>query len=723
LDGKGKARVVVWALVLCLFGVLGPAAAGAAQAVEETALPAGTPAALSGQLPAARLAFRALFKRSMLSSPDIIAVGLSYPEKEALRSAPPTDLLAAIRAGLKGVRSDEEAFFWFDLLTLLPDRQPGAAAALLEFFRSDAAFASRFLNYQVARTHLARFLSAEDVEGLLESLGEYEPGLQYNLIAALKSRGYLTRENSARLLRQPGVDPLAVLGQLEPIAGGKGPVARASDTFAWLGSLLPSLPVPNQTSVVRWVGHQARWANDPSVKNAARDWLKVSWAGAKEPALRQELLYQLYSAGADPAALGQLVAEVEKHGAAWGLESWRDANLLRRLRRDYPQSFLARGFAAYEKVRGRPYFVLDYWNPNSPGPWPFKYGNTQYHPAREIPGWQEFLHNFSRHPGADDAAYRLARCYEIEGQWGEALTWYARALSLPDGDMDIGARGRLLFVLDARVPEAELKELLGQPGVAPELRPLLSYTLAVRELRAEHYQEAAARLEEFLKTYGPENPAQPKAALALLPLDRYPFWQRVQEQQQQAARLAELAAHTEQPATLYELGAAVYHNKLTYYNHLWAGERQSYNWLGHINELWAEVPEREEYLRGLINFWHALGYFQAVEKAPQASPELKAKALYSQGLALSNILEWGEEAALTFDRKILKEMLIAVFQRFVATYPESSMADDALFTLWAYSRDTTYLKRLVATYPNGDRAAAAQELMRQPAKAPGPGSP
>ncbi|HHV57473.1 MAG TPA: hypothetical protein GXX50_06890 [Firmicutes bacterium] len=716
--GGGKVRVVVWALVLCLCGVFGPAAAGAALPGAETAAPAGAPAGLSERLQAAQSAFRALFKRSLLGSPGVTTVGLSYPEKEALRSAPPADLLAAIGAGLKGVRSDEEAFFWFDLLTLLPDRQPGAAAALLGFFRSGAAFEPRFLNYQVTQAHLARFLSAADAEELIDSLGEYEPGLQYNLITVLKSCGYLTRENSARLLRQPGVDPLAVLGQLEPITEGKAPAGSASDTFAWLGSLFPSLPVQNQTLVARWVGQQARWANDPAAQNTARAWLKVNWARAKEPAVRQELCYQLYWAADVHAALDQLAAEVEKHGAARGLYFWGDQDLLRRIRADYPASYLARGFAAYEKVRGRPYFVLDFWDPNTPGPWPFKYGDTQYDPAREIPGWHEFLRDFSRHPGADDAAYRLARCYEIEGKWGEALTWYARALTLPDGDMDFDARGRLFFVLDARIPAAALRELPLRSDVAPELGPLAAYTLAVRELQAERYREAAAGLAEFLKKYGPENPSAPKTALALLPDGRYPFWQRVKEQQEQAARLADLAARPGDPEALYALGAAVYHNELTYYNHLWAGERQGFNWVGHINELWPEVPEREEYLEGLMNFWHARRYFQAAERAPQASPDLKAKALYSQGLALGNILEWGQEATATFDQKALKQELIATFQRFVATYPASSLADDALFALWAYTQDRTYLERLVAAYPDGDRAGAAKKLLGQPLKTP-----
>ncbi|HHY93153.1 MAG TPA: hypothetical protein GX511_07405, partial [Firmicutes bacterium] len=500
-------------------------------------------------------------------------------------------------------------------------------------------------------------------------------------------------------------------------------VGSVSDTLAWLGSLFPNLPVQNQTVVARWVGQQARWGPDPAGKGAARTWLKVNWAKAQDPAVRQELCYQLYWAGDERSALDQLVAEVEQHGAARGLYFWGDQDLLRRIRADYPASYLARGFAAYEKVRGRPYFVLDFWDPNTPGPWPFKYGETQYDPAREIPGWQKFLRDFSRHPGADDAAYRLARCYEIQGKWNEALTWYAKALTLPDGDLDFDARGRLLFVLDARVPVAELEKLVGQftvrSDLPPALVPLLRYTLAVRALRAEDYPAAAAQLKEFLAVYGEPSGEKAGELVAVLPaLKDYPFWRRVREQATQAEQLAAWAAQVGDPEALYKLGAAVYHSELTYYNHLWAGGRQGFNWVGHINELWPEVPEREEYLKGLINFWHALRCFQEVEKAPRADAELKAKAIYSQGLALSNILEWGQEATAVFDQHALKDELIATFKRFVHTYPENSMADDALFTLWAHTQDKRYLERLVAAYPEGDRAAAARKILDQPEKNP-----
>lgn len=80
---------------------------------------------------------------------------------------------------------------------------------------------------------------------------------------------------------------------------------------------------------------------------------------------------------------------------------------------------------AYGKVRGLEYFVLD--RPERESSWWRSYGDQHYDPQAEIPGWEGFLRQFARHPGADDAAYRLARSYEVQGDYTRALNWFYRA--------------------------------------------------------------------------------------------------------------------------------------------------------------------------------------------------------------------------------------------------------------------------------------------------------
>ncbi|MEW5897940.1 MAG: hypothetical protein AB1652_02040 [Bacillota bacterium] len=66
----------------------------------------------------------------------------------------------------------------------------------------------------------------------------------------------------------------------------------------------------------------------------------------------------------------------------------------------YPQSYLARGIKAYEEVRGEPYFELARREKYQKDWGVYSYGDEQYDPEREIPGWEKFLQEFSRHPFA-----------------------------------------------------------------------------------------------------------------------------------------------------------------------------------------------------------------------------------------------------------------------------------------------------------------------------------
>jgi len=60
--------------------------------------------------------------------------------------------------------------------------------------------------------------------------------------------------------------------------------------------------------------------------------------------------------------------------------------------------------------------------------------------------------------------------------------------------------GRLIYILDVRMTRDQLKEL-PPSALEPPLRPLLDYTLAIRELRRDDFRQAALALEEFLKKY------------------------------------------------------------------------------------------------------------------------------------------------------------------------------------------------------------------------------
>ncbi|MBE3586111.1 MAG: protease complex subunit PrcB family protein [Thermoanaerobacter sp.] len=478
--------------------------------------------------------------------------------------------------------------------------------------------------------------------------------------------------------------------------------------------------------LIQEAGNAARWELKGAARDAVVQWLWKTAETDTAPFSRQECLYTLYELG-EKEALDKLVKDIDKNGmaalpgedgdAGFSRPDWQ---FLKEAAGKYPQSYLARGIKAYEEVRSEPYFELARREKYQKDWGVYSYGDEQYDPEREIPGWEKFLQEFSRHPAADDAAYRLARCYEIEGRWAEALNMLQKARTLPDGDMRYHASGRLVYLLDVRMTDEQLKEL-PVSALDPALPPMVSYSLAVKQIRRDDYRQAAGALEEIVGKY---KEAGKLSSRDLLPLSYLPaaspydFWGSVEKQLTQVKKLAALKEQwekTQDPARLYDLAAAIYHDQFLYYNHLWAGQRQWYNWLGYINATASgRAPaEMAAFAREMIIYNHSLPFFQQVYSHPAASPELKARALYSLGLCYIGLDQWGQDAWFVFTPSEVRQKIISTYRQFVNEYPESSMADDALLVLGAYTGDAGYLEKIIREYPRGDAAEKAQKLLEE----------
>lgn len=485
------------------------------------------------------------------------------------------------------------------------------------------------------------------------------------------------------------------------------------------------------------------------IGNAARGgWLKSTareaavnflWEIARTevvPFNRQKCLAVLYDLG-EKKALEQLVQCVDRNGLAILKE--KDGTviingigwyLLKEINKSYPQSYLARGIKTYEEVRGKPYFELERREKQN-GEWQvYSYGDEQYDPEREIPGWERFLAEFPSHSASDDAAYRLARCYEIEGRFVEALNMLYKTLFMPDGDMRYHAAGRLVYIMDARMTYEQLKNL-PREKLEPSLDPMIEYTLVVKEIRRDNFKQAAAMLEEFIETHKNNDKALNSQNLSpfgyIFNLKKYNFWGGVENQLTQVKELAGLNQQwneTKNPSCLYELAAAIYHNQMLYYNHLWAGKRQFYNCAGYINfTARGRAPaEMATLAREMINYNHSLPYFQRVFQEPSSPPELKAKALYSTGLCYIGLEQWGQDAWFGFTPSEVRQKIVDVYKRFIKEFPDSSMADDALLALGAYTGEANYLQKIIEEYPEGnmiEKAKILREEMVSPYYGPG----
>ncbi len=473
-------------------------------------------------------------------------------------------------------------------------------------------------------------------------------------------------------------------------------------------------------------GSNLSWQQEAG-KNGLIDWLWKTAGTDALPYCRQECLAALYNTDLGrEKALEQFVRDTDQNGVAAPAQGERafqvDWRLLKDISQKYPQSYLGRGIKAYEAVRGQPYFEIDRAEESFEVIWVPPYGDEEYDLDREIPGWEKFLAEFPGHPAADDAAYRLARCYEIKGRFADAVKTMQKARFAPDGDMRYASDGRLVYILDVRMTYDQLKAL-SLEKLEPPLDDFVSYSLAVKEIRRDGFQQAAARLEEFLKQ---DELTEDQVILPFDHLneyylsenDKYDFRGSVEKQLTEVKKLAGLQSQwdkSKDPADLYQLAAAIFHNEMLYYNHLWAGQRQYYNWLGYINATGhGHAPaEMAVFVREMINYNHSLPYFQQVYQDQSSAPELKARALYSAGLCCIGLDEWGEDASFGFNLSEITEKIISIYQQFVQEYPDSSMADDALLALGAYTGDAAYPQRILEEYPESDTIEKAKSLIKE----------
>jgi hypothetical protein len=416
------------------------------------------------------------------------------------------------------------------------------------------------------------------------------------------------------------------------------------------------------------------------------DWPRYL-VGESDPAVRQAI-YELMQDG--PAFL----ASLEQDGAFPEVQppwEWE-----KRLAEQNPDSFYARGIRAYEAVRGRPYFEID--RRADPGMRSYReFGNHSYDCDREIPGWTSFLATYGRHESADDAAYRLGRCYESRGQYAEALRWLLRVPALGDADMTDDARPRVVWILDAELDEAALRAL---PADLPdELPPMIAYTIVVKELRAGRYAEAHRDLDAFTTRY--ESLQLPMATWFA---DMNSFWAGVRQQQAAVSRLEGLAAGGAW-ADRYNLAAAMYHDELLFYNYLWGGGRHWYLMDALLALQGDADPAYTRWVSEMNNLLQAVQAFEQVRGAPAPYAE---KAEFSRAMALAQLAGYGRDVAIWRPISEVRTMGPEALQAFLHNFPHSSLVPDALLSLGFITGDASYLDRIVKEYPKSSAAATAR---------------
>jgi hypothetical protein len=441
-------------------------------------------------------------------------------------------------------------------------------------------------------------------------------------------------------------------------------------------------------------------------------WLRDMAQHTDDTAMEQMIDMVLLRNYGDSQAAARLIDSGEREGFRVPLDYEAEKELARR----YPDSRLAAGIASYEHIRGAAYFFADNLNDG------YLYqneGDDFADPEKAIPQWLAFLRDFPLHPSADDAAYRLARCYQKLGLYREALHGFDQAMRTGDGDMTYEAKGLFLYVLDVDMTGEDLQKL-DAAALPAWSGPWVAYTRAVNVLRDGDFADAAKQLSDFIAAYDGADlfaplPRDMKQKDGYAPGGEYQFWDKVKEQQRLAETLAALQRDIdgsdgkEKTAKQYALGAAVYRQPLLFYNHLWRGTRQNFFWIGQVGSMQDDASLKRFILR--FNHLVRAGEIFSSIDLNEADPDLAAKTLFSLALCKSKLIDYGQEIAYMASDQQLEQEMIQTLQELLRRFPDSELADDALMLMYVYNGDIRQLHELLERYPNGDQAEKAKLLL------------
>ncbi|MBW4449807.1 MAG: PDZ domain-containing protein [Spirirestis rafaelensis WJT71-NPBG6] len=362
-----------------------------------------------------------------------------------------------------------------------------------------------------------------------------------------------------------------------------------------------------------------------------------------------------------------------------------------------------------------------------------------FNPEREINFWPKFLAKYPGHPGSDDAMYRLARAYEMKGDYDTAIRWYYKAYQAPDGSLRNAARDRMLFIIDLLMSSDALTKFLQQHPDHP-LYPYILYSRAVYLVREDRLEVALSEMAKFIQTY------KDSTDIDLGVLDPYissyedyqqqktittEFWSNVQEQFMRWKKIAEIRNKNRNDESLYEEAAFWFHYQYLGYNHLWNGGLGGI-YEGNIPEKWEGATtsiERsityklvQNVNRGYELQNRHLRSIRLFEKLLKDFPnsDLAAKAKYSIGLNYY-YLYYGNYPQPYGQNLSWSDMIIKTYKDFVRDFPDSSMADDALLTIAEMemgdkeSKESVVqtLEKVLKNYPTGDRYTQAETMLNQ----------
>ncbi|NEP59350.1 MAG: tetratricopeptide repeat protein [Symploca sp. SIO2G7] len=402
----------------------------------------------------------------------------------------------------------------------------------------------------------------------------------------------------------------------------------------------------------------------------------------------------------------------------------------------YPSSQFTKAFIEYRNFTEGTYFGQNAgWGSNKKAVF-----RQPFEPKREQSFWPQFLKKYPQHPSSDDAMYRLARSYEVEGDYEKAILLYDQASQMPDGGLGSVASKRILFIIDLLMSSDSLEKIINNNPKHP-LYVYLVYSKAIHLIREDNLDLAIDELEKFIEKYQKLEASKLTYFIEtnIYVQNRYyntwyteskldiknNLFARINLQLERLRKIQEIRENDQKDIALYEEAAFWFNYDYLAYNHFW-NDRLLFTFASFIPEQWEGVTTSTErtITFDLVNAANEnyleqnrhLKSIELFEKLLKGYPdsELAAEAKYSIGLNY-HYLHGGAYPEQTDQELSWRELARQSFREFVEEFPKSSMADDALLTIAGLSSDEEAvppLEQIVRDYPNGDRYEEAQAQLK-----------
>lgn len=386
------------------------------------------------------------------------------------------------------------------------------------------------------------------------------------------------------------------------------------------------------------------------------------------------------------------------------------------LSKRYPNSKFTQGCKEYTRLTdGDTYFGNN-----------LKYNFRQpFNPVRELKVWHRFIKDYPNHPGTNDALYRIARAYEVQKNYENAILWYRKASQEGDNDFySSSARGRILFLINSVMSSELIANFLSRnPG--NYLTPILAYSKAVHLIREDKLLDAKTELEKFVNSY--------KKTRISLGSNYYVdnnFWNDIQKRIEQIERLEKIRESKKNAdEKLYDEASFLFYNP-SFYNLLWSN-RSNNGFSRYFGGFSVFIPfkwqGKDTFLKYTVNFEFVekvsrscdnqntlLKSLELFNKIIQDYPQSKLKEKAAYSIALSYYYLSRERWRTPLRQKdSWNDLAIKAFDDFVNQFPKSSMADDALLSIAALDNKlkNRVLEKLIKDYPKGDRRQEAESML------------